>query len=56
MVFPTVLFPGQCPQDLQGLDALLAEPTAIQYHGAGCEVGIGQKGLHNTDGAPDWPV
>jgi hypothetical protein len=29
MVFPAITFPGQRAQDLQRLDALLAEPTAV---------------------------
>jgi hypothetical protein len=55
MVLPAVAFPGQRPQDLQRLDALLAKPTAVQRHGAGCEVRIRQEGLHDTDGAQRQP-
>jgi hypothetical protein len=51
MVLPAVAFPGQRPQDLQGLNALFAKPAAVQRHGAGCEIRIRQEGLHDTDGA-----
>jgi hypothetical protein len=52
MALPAVAFPGQRPQDLQGLDTLLAKPTAVQHRGTGREARIRQKGLHNTTMPP----
>lgn len=43
---PAVRRPRRRAQDLQGLDALLAEATRVELRDTGADVGGGQEGLH----------